>query len=120
VIEDWSSDVARGTAAIYEHVSKVKLIIRRAEWWLACGEQARDRDVLRRIRQSLPSGDDDCDPRLIERLVYGNESQSHRRDCLLSQLIMDKDGHGLGDDYAVREPSFRARCTTDTLLTRKR
>jgi glycosyltransferase involved in cell wall biosynthesis len=61
--------------------------------------------------------DDDCDPRMIRRLVDAMNSNPTAGIAFCRSLLVDEHDNLLGDDFTVRESSFRARCATDTLLS---
>jgi glycosyltransferase involved in cell wall biosynthesis len=118
VIEDCSSDDSLAVLRKYEHAPKVKLIIREHNGgWLAVSRQGIEMSSGEFV--IFAQCDDDCDPRLIERLVDGMQANPSAGVAFCRSLLVDKAGHELGDDFSVREPSFRTRCVTDTLLTRK-
>jgi glycosyltransferase involved in cell wall biosynthesis len=61
--------------------------------------------------------DDDCDSRMIERLVDAMKANPTAGIAFCRSLLVDEQGQLLGDDFAGREASFRARCAKDTLIT---
>lgn len=61
--------------------------------------------------------DDDCDPRMIERLVNAMKANPTAGIAFCRSLLVDEHDQLLGDDFAIRESSFRARCANDTLVT---
>jgi glycosyltransferase involved in cell wall biosynthesis len=118
VIDDCSTDNSLEVLRRYEHAPKVKLIVReRNGGWLAVSRQGIELSSGEFV--ILAQCDDDCDPRLIERLVEGLTAHPSAGVAFCRSLLVDKDGHDLGDDFSIREASFRARCMTDTLLARK-
>lgn len=60
--------------------------------------------------------DDDCDARMIERLVASIRPQPSAALAFCRSLMVDESDHVLGDDFTVREKSFRQRCAVDTLI----
>lgn len=118
VIEDCSSDDSLKVLRKYEHQPKVRLIVRRNNGgWVAVCRQGVEMSSGEFV--IFAQCDDDCHPRLIERLVDGMRAYPSAGIIFCRSVLVDKNGHRLGDDFSVREPSFRSRCTTDTLLTQK-
>jgi glycosyltransferase involved in cell wall biosynthesis len=64
----------------------------------------------------IAQGDDECDPRMIERLMsaLGNYPTAGLAFC--RSALIDDHGRPLGDDYSVRERAFRRRCAEDALI----
>ena len=60
--------------------------------------------------------DDECDPRLIERLMAALREHPSAGLAFCRSALIDERGRALGDDYSYREPAFRARCAKDTLI----
>lgn len=60
--------------------------------------------------------DDECDPRLIERLMAAMREHPSAGLAFSRSALMDAEGRPLGDDFAMREAAFRARCAQDTLI----
>jgi glycosyltransferase involved in cell wall biosynthesis len=61
--------------------------------------------------------DDDCDPRLLARLVSAMHAHPTAGIAFCRSLLIDAEGKALGTDFDLRQASFRARCATDTLIT---
>lgn len=118
VIEDCSTDGSLLVLRQYEDVPNVTLKIREHNGgWHAVTKQGVEMTSGEYI--IFAQCDDDCDPRLIERLVEGLQANSSAGISFCRSLLIDKDGNNLGDDFSVREGSFRSRCSVDTLLTQK-
>lgn len=62
--------------------------------------------------------DDDCDSRMIERLLASLQAQPSAALAFARSLMIDESGRVIGDDFEVREKSFRIRCAADTLIGR--
>lgn len=116
VIDDCSTDNSVEVIRKYESHPKVKLVIREQNGgWVTVNNQGVE----------LSSGefvlfaqcDDDCDPRMIERLVDAMKINPTAGIAFCRSLLIDEHGQLLGDDFAGREGSFRARCARDTLVT---
>jgi glycosyltransferase involved in cell wall biosynthesis len=61
--------------------------------------------------------DDDCDPAMIERLVKSLQAHPTAGIAFCRSLMIDENDRVLGDDFTFREPAFRARCASDSLLS---
>ncbi len=61
--------------------------------------------------------DDDCDPRLVERLVGALRQHPSAGIAFSRSLLIDAAGHPLGTDFDQRPAAFRERCVGDTLIT---
>jgi glycosyltransferase involved in cell wall biosynthesis len=63
--------------------------------------------------------DDACDSRMIERLVVSLTAQPSAAVAFSRSLMVDESDRILGDDFSIREKSFRTHCETDTLIGRR-
>lgn len=118
VIDDCSPDNSVEVLRRYESCPKVKLVIREKNGgWVAVSNQGVEMASGEFV--IFANCDDDCDPRMIERLVDAMNAHPTAGLAFCRSLLVDEDGHVLGDDFAIREPSFRARCQKDTLLSQK-
>lgn len=61
--------------------------------------------------------DDDCDPSMIERLVGALNTHPSAGIAFCRSQLIDENDRALGDDFSIRERSFRIRCHEDTLLS---
>jgi glycosyltransferase involved in cell wall biosynthesis len=93
VIDDCSPDNSIEILRRYESHPKVRLIIR-------------------------ANCDDACDPRMIERLVAAMNRNPTAGVAFCRSLMIDEQDRVLGDDYVIREKSFRERCAGDTFIGR--
>lgn len=60
--------------------------------------------------------DDECDPRLIERLMSAMREHPTAGLAFCRSALIDENGRRLGTDFDFRERAFRERCAQDTLL----
>jgi glycosyltransferase involved in cell wall biosynthesis len=61
--------------------------------------------------------DDDCDPRMIERLADALKTHPTAGMAFCRSQLVGENDEVLGDDFSPRESSFRTRCATDTLVS---
>ncbi len=117
VIDDCSTDGSVEVLRKYETHPKVKLIIRKKNGgWVAVSNQG----------VAISSGefivfancDDSCDSQMIERLVRSMNRNATAGIAFCKSVIIDESDRVLGDDYAIREKSFRERCVVDTFISR--
>lgn len=116
VIEDCSPDNSLEVLRQYDSHPKVKLIVREKNGgWVAVSNQgialSKGEFVL------FANCDDDCDPLMIEKLVAAMRANPTAGIAFCRSLLVDERDHVMGDDYVVREKSFRDRCASDTLVT---
>ena len=117
IIDDCSTDHSVAVLRRYESNPKVRLVFRQ-----------QNGGVVAVMNQGieLSSGefvifaqcDDDCDALQIERLVSAMKAHPTAGIAYCRSLLIDEDDRVLGDDFSIRERSFRARCATDTLIGR--
>ena len=117
VIDDRSPDNSLEILETYESHPKVTLIRRETNGgWVTVSNQgigmAQGEYVL------FANCDDDCEPRMIERLVEALKRNPAAGVAFCRSLMVDEGGQVLGDDYEVREASFRTRCAADTFIAR--
>lgn len=118
VIDDCSPDHSLEILRRYEAHPKVKLVARETNiGWVPVTKQAIEMSSGEFI--IFAQCDDDCDPRLVERLVDGMKAHPTAGIAFCRSLLVDEHNRVLGDDFSIREPAFRARCSSDTLLTGK-
>lgn len=116
VIEDCSPDNSLEVLHKYESHPKVRLIVREKNGgWVTVSNQGVEMAVGEFVL--FANCDDDCDPRMIERLVDAMKSNPSAGIAFCRSLLVDERGHVLGDDFVIRERSFRDRCASDTLIT---
>lgn len=118
VIDDCSPDNSVEVLRRYESHPKVKLLIRGQNGgWVTVSNQGVEMSTGEFV--IFANCDDYCDPHMITRLVDAMNAYPTAGIAFCRSLLVDEEGHTLGDDFAIREPAFRARCLTDTLLTQK-
>lgn len=117
VIDDRSPDNSVEILRTYADHPKVTLI-ERAEngGWVTVSNQGVD--LAKGEFVLFANCDDDCDPRMVERLVAAMRDNPSAGIAFCRSRMIDEAGRDLGDDFTIREPAFRARCATDTFLTR--
>ncbi|MEI6070389.1 MAG: glycosyltransferase [Verrucomicrobiae bacterium] len=115
-IEDCSPDSSLEVLRGYEAHPKVRLIVREQNGgWVTVSNQGVD----------LASGeyvlfancDDECEPRMIERLVQAMEVWPSAGIVYCRSQMIDSQSRVRSDDFVVREKAFRDRCARDTLLS---
>jgi glycosyltransferase involved in cell wall biosynthesis len=116
VIDDKSPDDSVEVLRRYESDPRVRLVLRQENGgWAAVSNQGID----------LTSGDyvlfancdDDCEPRMVERLVAALQCHPSAGIAFCRSLMVDEQDRVLGDDFGIREERFRRRCANDTLLS---
>lgn len=117
VIDDCSPDNSVEVLRAYAHHPQVRLIERKTNGgWVSVSNQgielARGEYVL------FANCDDDCEPQMIERLVAALAPHPEAGLAFCRSAMVDEHGARIGDDFAVREPAFRARCADGCLLSR--
>lgn len=116
VIDDRSSDNSVEILRRYEAHPKVRLLVRETNGgWVAVSNQGID--LARGEFILFGNCDDGCDCRLVERLIAALRLHPTAGLAFCRSLLVDESGRAVGDDYSIREPEFRSRCTTDTLLS---
>jgi len=61
--------------------------------------------------------DDECDPRMIERLISALQRCPTAGLAFCRSALIDGQGRWVGDDFSLRERAFRRRCADDTLIS---
>lgn len=115
VIDDCSTDNSLDVLRKYESCSGVQLVARNENGgWVVVFNQGTEMSAGEFIL--FANCDDECDPTMVERLVEGMRANPSAGICYCRSLLIDEEGHPLGDDFSGRERTFRARCATDVLL----
>lgn len=118
VIDDCSTDNSVEVLRKYETHAKVKLTIREQNGgWVAVSNQGVDFSSGEFV--IFANCDDACDPRMIERLVEGMRKNPSAGISYCRSLMIDEDGKLIGDDFSLREKSFRTKCTHDVLIHKR-
>ncbi|NOT22168.1 MAG: glycosyltransferase [Nitrospiraceae bacterium] len=116
VIDDCSTDRSIEVLRGYQHRPKVTLLVREKNGgWVVVSNQGLEMASGEFV--IFANCDDDCDPRMIRRLVDAMNNNPMAGIVFCRSLLVDEHDNLLGDDFTVRESSFRARCATDTLLS---
>ncbi len=118
VIDDCSPDNGLEILEGYESHPRVTLVRREKNGgWVAVSNQgiemAKGEFIL------FANCDDDCDPRMIERLVDAITRNPTAGVAFCRSLMIDGSDRILGDDYEIREKSFRERCARDVFIGRE-
>lgn len=117
VIDDCSPDNSVEILRRYETQPKVRLVIREKNGgWVTVSNQGVDMSSGEFVL--FANCDDDCDPRMVERLVDALQQHPSAGIAFCRSLMVDEDDRVLGDDFSIREASFRQRCSRDTLLSK--
>jgi glycosyltransferase involved in cell wall biosynthesis len=116
VIDDCSQDDSVAVLRSYEGDPRVRLVLRSDNGgWVTVSNQgvglAQGEYVL------FANCDDACEPTLVARLCQALERCPSAGLAFCRSLMIDEEGDVLGTDFEMREPTFQARCATDTLLT---
>jgi glycosyltransferase involved in cell wall biosynthesis len=116
VIDDCSPDNSVEVLRRYVSDPRVRLVEREQNGgWVAVSNQGVEMAAGEYV--IFANCDDACEPDMIERLVTALERHPSAGIAFCRSLLVDAHGRILGDDYAVREASFRVRCAADTLIT---
>ena len=117
VIDDCSTDESVEVLREYETHPKVNLIIREKNGgWVAVSNQGVE--ILSGEFVIFANCDDSCDSQIIQRLVSSMNRNPTAGIAFCRSMMIDKFDRVVGDDYAVREKSFRERCIGDTFIGR--
>ena len=118
VIDDCSRDNSVAVLRRYEANPKVKLVFREHNGgWVTVSNQGVEMSSGEFV--IFANCDDDCDPRMIERLVRAMQTHGTAGIAYCRSLLVDEHDRVLGDDFAMRERSFRVRCSADALVSGK-
>jgi len=116
VIDDCSPDNSREVLRNYIHDSRVKLVEREANGgWVVVSNQGIE--LAKGEYIIFANCDDYCDSRMIEALVIGMQASENIGVSFCRSEMVDENNNHIGDDYQVRERSFRERCMTDTIIS---
>ncbi len=118
VIDDFSSDNSRDILKKYKSNNRVKLIFNSTnKGWVSVSNQGLKLALGEYI--IFANCDDYCDPRLVEVLVKKIEINKNIAIAYSRSYLIDEYGHILGDDYSLRERSFKSLCFTSKLVSKK-
>ncbi len=118
VIDDCSTDTSFDVLQKYVGHPKVNLITREKNGgWVAVSNQGVE--ISKGEFIVFANCDDSCDLQMIEKLVVSiNKNQTAGISYCRSKMI-DERGKLLGDDFLIRENSFKRKCQHDVLITKK-
>jgi glycosyltransferase involved in cell wall biosynthesis len=116
VIDDCSPDNSVEVLQRYAAHPKVRLVLREKNGgWVAVSnhgvEMAKGEFVI------FANCDDACDSRMIERLVRAMHAHPTAGITFCRSLLVDEHDEVMGNDFDIRESSFRSRCAENTLLS---
>lgn len=118
VIDDRSPDNSVEILNRYTTHPKVKLLVRETNGgWVTVSNQGVETTTGEYVL--FANCDDDCLPGMVEQLVIAMQSNPTAGVAFCRSLMVDEKGVVTGDDFAIREPAFRQRCVTDTLIERE-
>lgn len=116
VIDDCSTDNSVEVLRKYRSHPRVTLVVREQNGgWVAVSNQGVEMATGEFVL--FANCDDDCDSSMIQRLVAAIQTHPTAGMAFCRSVLVDERDNPLGDDFTVRERSFRARCSTDTLLS---
>lgn len=116
VVDDCSTDDSVDVLRRYESQLNVTVVAReRNGGWISTSNEGLNRSSGEFV--IFANCDDDCDPRMIERLVQEMARHPTAGIAFCRSLFIDEEDRVIGDDFATRERAFRVRCSSDTLLT---
>jgi len=116
VIEDCSPDNSLEVLRMYESHPKVRLIVREKNGgWVTVSNQGIEESSGEFVL--FANCDDDCDPRMVERLVNAMRVNPTAGIAFTRSLLVDEYNNVLGDDFDIRERAFRNHCANDTLIS---
>ncbi|MBK9161527.1 MAG: glycosyltransferase [Nitrosomonadales bacterium] len=115
-IDDCSTDDSVEVLRKYESRPQFKLVVREKNGgWVVVNNQGVEMTSGEYIL--FAQCDDDCDPRMVERLVGAMDANPGAGIAFCRSLLVDEQERVMGDDFAVRERAFRDKCGNDTLIT---
>mgnify|MGYP001603780498 CR=1 FL=1 len=118
VIDDCSPDHSVAVLRRYQSHPNVRLVLREKNGgWVTVSTQGVEMTFGEYV--IFANCDDDCDPRMIERLVKSMEMNPGAGVAFCRSLMVDEQDQVMGDDFVIRERSFRQRCAADTLIPRR-
>jgi GT2 family glycosyltransferase len=116
VVDDKSPDNSVEILRRYESHPQVRLVLREENGgWVTVSNQGVDMSCGEYVL--FANCDDDCDPRMVERLVDALQRHPSAGIAFCRSSMVDEQDRVLGDDFSIREGKFRERCSKDTLLS---
>ena len=116
VIDDCSTDESLAVLSKYRSQPCVRLVAQEKNSGWVCTSNhgmglARGEFLL------FANCDDECDLRMVERLVRALKLHPSAGIAFCRSLLIDEAGYVLGEDIDIREANFKRRCQEDTLLS---
>lgn len=119
IIDDCSPDNSVEILRKYESNPKIKLIVRETNaGWITVSNQGVEISSGEFV--IFANCDDKCEPEMIERLVESISSDSKIGISFCKSFMVDEFDRFLGDDYEIREHSFRSMCVNDAFIQREK
>jgi glycosyltransferase involved in cell wall biosynthesis len=116
VIEDCSPDNSLEVLRKYEFHPKFRLIVREKNGgWVTVSNQGVEESSGEFVL--FANCDDDCDPRMVERLVLAMRMNPTAGIAFTRSLLVDENDNVLMNDFVIRERAFRKHCANDTLIS---
>jgi glycosyltransferase involved in cell wall biosynthesis len=116
VIDDKSPDNSVEILQLYSSQPRVRLVLREENGgWVTVSNQGVDMSCGEYVL--FANCDDDCAPRMVERLVDALQRHPTAGIAFCRSWMVDEQDRVLGDDFSIRESKFRERCSNDTLLS---
>ena len=117
VIDDCSPDNSVEILRRYSSHPKIKLVLREENGgWITVSNQGVELSSGEFV--IFANCDDDCDPRMLERLVAGMNTHPSTGISYCRSLLIDECNHVIGNDFVIREKAFREKCASDILMTK--
>ncbi len=118
VIDDCSTDLSFDILGMYEVDPRVRLVRRQKNGgWVAVSNQGVELSSGEFI--IFANCDDGCDLRMIERLVDCLHVNPSAGIAYCRSQMINEEGQLIGDDFSVREKSFKAKCNEDVLISKE-
>ena len=118
VIDDCSTDNSREVLSYYTYDSRVNLILKeKNEGWVAVSNQGAK--MAKGDYVIFANCDDYCHIKMIESLVLGIRSSKNIGVSFCRSEMVDQNNISIGNDYDVREKSFRELCIKSTIIYSK-
>jgi glycosyltransferase involved in cell wall biosynthesis len=118
VIDDCSQDGSPEILQSYLGRENYKLVLREQNGgWVTVSNQGFELSQGEYIL--FANCDDDCDPLMVSALVDALEFHPKAGVAFCKSLMVDEAGKELGDDFQIREDSFRRHCSHDAYIDGK-
>jgi glycosyltransferase involved in cell wall biosynthesis len=118
VIDDCSPDNSKEVLQSYLAKKNYQLVLREHNGgWVKVSNQGFELSQGEYIL--FANCDDSCDPLMIAALVDALESHPNAGVAFCRSLMVDELGKELGDDFQIREKSFRQHCFQDAYIDGK-